>query len=502
MCLSGKCGVQPRPKGYTPEDKTAEDCLRGVCDGKGGEELVFDKTDPPKSNSACFSYICEEGGSFTIVHAPAGTSCGEGCFCNGKGNYGKCIPGTSTCEDSVLRQCKDGVVVETLCKEELPSCSEGACRGVLQLAAGGDHSCAMLTNQRVHCWGRNHVGQLGIGTNHPTQTQYGAVVGLTGVLSVAAGDHHTCAIVEGGKVFCWGDNEFGQVGAGPGAPEYYTVPIEVKGLSGVTQLGLGHGFSCALTVTGQVHCWGKNDRSQMDAGWSTPNVLSPKQISIESADQLAVGRAHACVLTKIGSVVCWGSCESWQTVGSPSSPCGWSTQKPLPVEGLLPDVVQIQAGGDHTCALSAEGVQCWGRNDRGQLGVKKSSEKEPPTLTSFPKPGKVAALALGMNHTCLLSDGTVSCVGWNNLGQLGRGYLPTPGVHPEFEATPGLVVDTDHALLHGITQISARTDFTLARKNDGNLFGWGNGQYGKSIGPWFLPDPVAYQFAVHIWYVN
>jgi alpha-tubulin suppressor-like RCC1 family protein len=499
-CVSGKCGVKPHPKGYTPAEQILGDCHREECDGKGEVELVVDDADPPSSGSKCYSYVCQEGGEVGTVNTPAGTPCGEGCYCNGKGNYGKCIPGERWCDpkEGVLVECDEyGYLVKTLCQEKLPACSEGACRGVVQVAAGGDHACVVLTNQRAHCWGRNHVGQLGLGTNNPTQPQYGAVVELTDVESIAAGDHHTCAIAKGGKVFCWGDNEFGQVGAGVGSLGYYTTPTEVKGLSGVIQLSLGYGFSCALTKAGEVFCWGKNDWSQIVLDWSYKNVFSPTLLPLEPTAQITTGRAHACALTKAGQVFCWGSCEFSQ------ASCGGGQTSKL-VEGLLPGVTEVQAGSDHTCALSPGGVQCWGRNDKGQLGIKKSSYAEPPTLTAFPKPSKEGFLALGKDHTCLLADGSVSCVGWNKLGQLGRDYLPTPGIHPEFEVLPGAVKQQgkNSPALSGATQISAGTDFSLVLKADGNLLGWGNGQYGKTIGGGTALEPAPYSIAVYILYVN
>jgi alpha-tubulin suppressor-like RCC1 family protein len=506
-CISGKCGVKPHPKGYLPEEQIPGDCQRRECDSKGELVLVFDDQDPPSSGSACYSYACQEGGGFSTVNTPAGMPCGEGCYCNGKGQYGKCIPGERSCNknESVLVECtEDGSRVEILCMEELPACSEGACRGVTQIAAGGDHACVVLTNQRAHCWGRNHVGQLGLGTNNPTLSQYGAVVELTEVQSIAAGDHHTCAITKGGKVFCWGDNEFGQVGAGAGSLGYYTTPTEVKGLSEVTQISLGHGFSCALTKSGEVFCWGRNNWRQITFDGSYKDVFSPTLLSVEHAAQITAGSAHACALTKTGNVLCWGSCEFWQSIGSPSSPCGVSASGPQIVEGLLPGVTEVQAGGDHTCALSPGGVQCWGRNNKGQLGIEKSSVKEPPTLTAFPKPSKEGFLALGQDHTCLLADGGVSCVGWNKLGQLGRDYLPTPGVHPEFEVLPGAVRQqgTNNPMLSGVARISVGTDFSLALKADGNLLGWGNGQYGKTIGGGNVLEPTPYLIAFYILYVN
>jgi alpha-tubulin suppressor-like RCC1 family protein len=500
-CIAGKCGVKPYPQGYTPEEQTAGDCRRVECDGKGDTVLVPDSTDPPKSDLSCVGYVCEEGKA-TPFNKPAGASCGEGCYCNGKGNVGKCIPGTSTCNEGVQEYCDDGWVVKTVCKEEQPACSEGSCRGVTQVVAGGDHACAVLTNQRVHCWGRNHVGQLGLGTNHPTQAQFGAVEGLAGVESLAAGDHHTCAIIKGGKVFCWGDNEFGQVGAGAGSLGYYTSPTEVKGLSDVIQISLGRGFSCALNATGKVSCWGRNHPNLITTGWNQPNVFSPKLIPLEPASQITTGNAHACILAKTGNVVCWGSCEFWQKGGAPSAPCGESWDAPAVTAGLLPGVTQVQAGGDHTCALSPGGVQCWGRNDKGQLGIKKSSNQEPPTLTEFPKPSKAGMLALGTDYTCLVADGSVSCVGWNMIGQLGRNYLPTPGVHPEFEVLPGAVQAQDGMPLSGVVQISARTDFSLVLRTDGNLLGWGNGQHGNIFGGSSSPDPSPYYLAAYIPFVN
>lgn len=208
--------------------------------------------------------------------------------------------------------------------------------GVTALAAGGAHTCAVTTGGGVKCWGSNTYAQLGTGTTTDTTIPMGVSDLDSGVSAVVAGDLHSCALMRGGGVKCWGYAGSGGLGAG--------VPADVPGLtSGVRAIAASYAQTCALTVGGAVKCWGGLDGSG-------PIDVSGLGIGITA---IAAGLdGHACALTTGGAVKCWDGGGAL-----------------IDVAGLASGVTAIAAGGWHTCAtMRGGGVKCWGDNWSGQLG--------------------------------------------------------------------------------------------------------------------------------------
>ncbi|MGH7147275.1 MAG: RCC1 domain-containing protein, partial [Nitrospiraceae bacterium] len=134
--------------------------------------------------------------------------------------------------------------------------------GVVAIEAGWHHTCALTTTGRVNCWGNNHDGQLGDGTEVDRSTPQDVVGLMSKVTAIAAGERHTCALATAGGVKCWGNNHDHQLGDGTGVDR--VTPVDVTGLtSGVQAITAGSRHTCALTTAGGVKCWGNNHDGQL-----------------------------------------------------------------------------------------------------------------------------------------------------------------------------------------------------------------------------------------------
>ena len=283
----------------------------------------------------------------------------------------------------------------------------GLSSGVTAIAAGSGHTCALTSGGAVKCWGAGGLGQLGDSTttNRPTPVD---VVGLSsGVAAIAAGGWHTCALTNAGGLKCWGRSNEGQLGDGVGTQR--SVPVDVVGLgSGVVAVAGGGYHTCALTAGGGAKCWGANNYGQIGRG-STGSPMTPVDVVGLSIGTTAIsaGAEHTCAL-KGGGVKCWGRGDA---LGN-----GTTTDQltPSDVAGLSAGVAAIDAGGWHTCALMSGGsVKCWGWNAGGQLGDGTATDRLTPvdvvgftaneaTNLENPHPGAhVSGIGLVSGWTCM-----------------------------------------------------------------------------------------------------
>ncbi|GIV88960.1 MAG: chromosome condensation regulator RCC1 [Chloroflexus sp.] len=366
-------------------------------------------------------------GSYTARSTPVAVSgLGSGVTAIAAGNYHTCAltgsGGVRCWGANSDGQLGDGLYTDS----STPVAVSGLGSGVTAIAAGGFHTCARTSSGGVRCWGRNDSGQLGDGT----MTDRGTPVAVSGLASevtaIAAGGVHTCALTSSGGVWCWGRNFYGQLG--DGTTTNRSTPVAVSGLtSGVTDIAAGHAHTCALTGSGGVWCWGRNDGGQLGDGTttssSTPVAVSELPSGVTA---IAAGWFHTCALTGSGGVRCWGANYSGQLGDGTTT----NRSTPVAVNGLPSGVTAIAAGRFHTCALtSSGGVWCWGANNYGQLGDGLYTDSSTPVAVSGLGSG-VTAIAAGVVHTCArTSSGGVWCWGYNSSGQLGDGrslYRTTP----------------------------------------------------------------------------
>jgi serine/threonine protein kinase/alpha-tubulin suppressor-like RCC1 family protein len=177
--------------------------------------------------------------------------------------------------------------------------------GVAQITAGAGHTCALLVDGSVWCWGRQEHGQLGNGHRaRETIPRPVAVSGLGGVLQVSAGENHTCALLRDGTVRCWGMNEAGQLGLGSDGNQ--AVPMAVEGLTGAVRISSGYHHTCALQGNGALWCWGENYTCQLGTGSMTGNTRPVRIEAPGPVVEVGGGANHTCVRTTQGAVRCWG----------------------------------------------------------------------------------------------------------------------------------------------------------------------------------------------------
>ena len=323
----------------------------------------------------------------------------------------------------------------------------GLASGVVSIAAGYTSTCALTGSGNVWCWGDNSSGQLGNGTAMQSSVPVEVLdstgnAPISGVIGIAVGQNHACAVTSAGTALCWGDNSKSELGyATAGSVSYLAAPV--TGLvAPVTSMAAGSYFTCAVNGAGNAMCWGEGSSGQLGNGKailsSTPAFVSDLtgNAPLTGVVALSAGSEDACALTLGGTALCWGENGSGQ-LGNGTS----TAQSNLPVNVLdstgntpLSGVVAIAAGQDHSCAITGAGAAiCWGDNAQGELGG--GSESGSLAMTPMPVSGLasgVSGIAAGSEHTCAVtSAGAALCWGFNLDGQLGNGstapsYAPAP----------------------------------------------------------------------------
>jgi len=270
----------------------------------------------------------------------------------------------------------------------------GVGRTVKALALGGTHACAILDNDSIKCWGRNSYGQLGyndaVNRTAPPTTTVDLGSGRT-AKTLVLGKFHSCAILDDASVKCWGSNTFGELGYGDTtsrrAPP--ATPVDLGAGRTATALALEYSHTCALLDNGTVKCWGNNTSGELGYGDTTQRTAPPATpVDLgagRTATAVAVAAYRSCALLDNGSLKCWGLNYYGQLgLGDTTS----RTVPPtLPVAfGAGRTVRAVSLGESHTCAiLDDHSVKCWGRNHEGQLGAGDLLDRTAPsTPIRFP----------------------------------------------------------------------------------------------------------------------
>jgi len=428
----------------------------------------------------------------------------QGCECDG--SPGSCDEGLGCIEGSCQpASCQNGVV-----EPPAEDCDDGndfegdGCDNdctfteILSVEAGSHHTCALLEGGRVRCWGLNNVGQLGygnldnIGDNEPASDPGDVVLGVEAI-SLGVGATHACARLVDSTTRCWGGNATGQLGLGNnldvGDDEF---PFAVNALTfngEIASMHPGGNHTCALVAGGSVRCWGAANFGQLGYG-NTTELAIPLSVDIGldgAAVVLAAGLHHNCAVLDDNKVRCWGRNNKGQlgygnttNIGDDETP---SSIVPVPIQpqgipgGTM--IVDVGLGHEHSCVAYETGdVLCWGENFYGQLGQGTTTtvgdNETLATLFPIDLGGDATKLALGKHHTCaLLNDGDVKCWGRNLYGQLGRGDI----AHVGDDEVPADITPID--LGGEATWITAGNYHTCAVIENHEIVCWGFNDYGQ-----------------------
>jgi len=494
VCHSGiqTCDALGYPVGgcaneVVPEEE--ESCISPLdedCDGLADEGLTC--VCIPGSTKACYGGPGETEG---VGACRAGTA-----TCTPDGLPGPCLgdvkPTSESCDAGMTDEDCDGQVNEEgdgcFCGDgfvstDIEDCDDGntldgdGCPGtctrvVTSLAVGGLFACAILDDGRLKCWGNNQFGQLGLGDMNnrgdgPDEMRKNLPEVVLGngqsAVSLALGDTHMCAVLNDGTVKCWGQNTYGQLGASDTAnrgdepnemgDSLLAVDLGTGNKAIAVSAGLAH--TCALLEGGSVKCWGWNafgqlglgdtanrgdDVNEMGEALPVVDLGAPKKVKA-----IACGQFHSCALFDDGSVKCWGLNSSGELgLGDTSSrgaTAGTMGDLLPPIDlGTTKTATAVYANR-HTCVILQSGnVKCWGWNSDGNLGVGDVNHRgdEPGEMGTalpiidFGILSPAVSLGVGNSHSCaVLSDATVRCWGSNGFGELGLGDNQTRGDQPE-----------------------------------------------------------------------
>ncbi len=314
-----------------------------------------------------------------------------------------------------------------------------------QFSSGYYHACVIASDNKLYCWGRNHRGQLG--NNSMVDSSRPVAVNMTGVLAgktikqISTGAYHTCVVASDDNAYCWGENMKGQLGNNSTANSSVPVKVDTSGvLAGKTikQISTGHYHTCAVASDDKMYCWGENNNGELGNG-STVDSRVPVAVNMtgvlagKTIKQMSVGTYNTCVIASDDKVYCWGS-NAYGQVGNNSLA---DSNVPVAVNttGVLAGktIKQISVGHHRACAIASDDkMYCWGNNMGGALGNGSTADSHIPVSVNMSGilAGKVIRrISIGAFHTCVYAtDNKIYCWGSNNYGQLGNNSTANSGV--------------------------------------------------------------------------
>jgi alpha-tubulin suppressor-like RCC1 family protein len=301
-----------------------------------------------------------------------------------------------------------------------------------QVSAGRGYTCAVTTDNLVYCWGWNDFGQLGDGTKSFPRPTPAPVAGGHRFRSVQAGSFHTCAVsTPDNRAYCWGANGQGELGDGTTTERLE--PTRVHGTMRFREVSAGLDHTCGLTTENRAFCWGANFNGQLGDGTEVSQRLTPTRVaSARTFRQLDAGGWHTCaVATGDARAFCWGNGRT----GALGTGGAYLSFWPRAVAGGL-SFDRVSAGFAYTCGeTTGNRAYCWGYNAYGVLGDGTTTNRLRPVAVK----GNLffAQVSAGGDHTCgRTPESAAYCWGDNYLGQVGDGSTRNSRLTPTAVAGP------------------------------------------------------------------
>jgi len=344
------------------------------------------------------------------------------------------------------------------------------------VSSGYWHTCALLSDGQILCWGQNTQGQLGDGSTNDSASPVSVNLGSgTTALQLSAGGRYTCALVQNSSIACWGQNAAGQLGdnstLSSTSPVYPNLPAGRTAI----EISAGASTTCAiLDNASAAMCWGDGGGGRLgnDAQSSTPDSLVPVYVSLPSertVTSISIGYYHGCAILDNGSAMCWGSAEHGAIgngTGDPDdgswsdSMNAWSPQYVSLPSGRTAE--SISAAREYTCAiLDDDSIACWGDNEYGKIGDGTTVDRWSPVIVDVDSTFSPTNITTGYVTTCLvMSDLSVFCWGGNGHGEFGNGnntnsQTPVLSIQPVGASAPTPCPGATYNSNTGSTNVSA-----------------------------------------------
>lgn len=347
-----------------------------ACWGENGRGQLGDGT---TTNRSIATYVPDLTGVQSVAVSERNTCVivsGGGVKCWGDNTYGQLGNGTTNSSSTT---------------SPVDVCGIGSCStllsGATQISMGFGFACALLSDSGVACWGYNNRYQTGSGAITMTQVWPATVTGLTNVASISSGREHTCAVVVGGNLTCWGDNTYGQLGDGTDTANKVEslVSVHRPGVTSVTAVAATTHATCAIAAASKVKCWGGDSANELgyDSVQATPNTYSfpmfgnpavtvvhtPVTPQLGGTDITAkaidAGPRAVCVISTTDALACWGSIAGLGTrTGGTNFGSAFSSNW---VSGMT-STTNVAVSTSTVCATNAGTVKCWGAGPFGELG--------------------------------------------------------------------------------------------------------------------------------------
>ena len=268
------------------------------------------------------------------------------------------------------------------------------------IIGGFGYVCAVALDGRVYCWGSNSNGKIGSGNTSsalvPSAVKIsGALVGkVIKQIEPSSAGNHSCVIASDDKAYCWGHNGFGQLGNNNTVNSLTPVAVDTAGVLAsktIKQIASGGISSCVIASDDKAYCWGSNNFGQLGNGnlknSSTPTPVSTTGVLAgKTIKQITAGTEFTCAIASDDKAYCWGSNSSGELGNNSTINSGVPVA--VNTSGVLAGktIKQISAGSSHTCAIASDDkAYCWGSNSSGELGNNSTINSGVPTHVYAPK---------------------------------------------------------------------------------------------------------------------